>query len=125
MNFNDDLSYSDKYIEKNYISQHNFVDSIKKLFNIPNNNNYQNNEITIFYKELLSISKELQLGEDISIKTVYDGKIPEKVFTIHTSVKLEKKQKFALFDEIHEHMESFSKSRGLQNFFKDAYILIK
>ena len=104
---------------------HLIMDKVKDFFNIQKSSGYQNNDITLFYRELLNFSNQLKLGSDISIDTIYDGKIPEKVFTIHSSITLNKKQKYQLSESIHEHMESFSNSQGLQNFFKDAYILIK
>lgn len=125
MNFDNQFSYPYKIGERESNSQNKIVDSFKKIFNIQNNKNYQNNEATVFYQELISISKQLGLGDNISFETVYDGKIPEKVFTIHCENSLNKKEKFSSSESIHNHMKTISKSNGLQKFFKDAYILIK
>ena len=94
MNFDNELSYLNESVTHQDISQNTLVDTFKRIFNIPNSKNYQYNEITVFYQELLSLSRQLGLGDNISIETVYDGKIPEKVFTIHTDVNLDKKQTY-------------------------------
>ena len=125
MNFDNGLSYLNRNVNSESISQNTVVDTFKKIFNIPNNKNYQYNEVTVFYQELLYLSKQLGLGDNIYIETVYDGKIPEKVFTIHLDISLDKKQKYSLSESIHKSMKAFSKSKGLQNFFNDVYILIK
>ena len=125
MDFDNHLSYSKGIFKNQNISQNTIIDTFKKIFNIPNNNKYQYNEISVFYQELVSVSKHLGLGDNISIETVYDGKIPEKVFTIHSGINLDKKQKFQLSNSIHESMRLISKSKGLENLFKDVYILIK
>lgn len=83
------------------------------------------NDTSKFYQELLRLSKQFGFGENISIDTIYDGKIPEKVFTIHCSVKLEKEQKYSLSESIHDSMKKFSKSEGIIDFFNNAYIIIK
>lgn len=101
------------------------VDIFKKLLNIQDRNEYHDNEVTKFYNKLLSVSKQLGLGENISIDTTYDGKIPEKVFTIHCATKLNKEQRYSVSELVHDYMRSFSKSEGLQDFFTDAYIIIK
>ena len=125
MNFDNGVSYLNENVKHESISQNTLVDTFKKIFNIPNSKNYQYNEVTVFYQELLYLSKQLGLGDNISIETVYDGKIPEKVFTIHLDISLDKKQKYSLSESIHKSMKAFSKSKGLQNFFNDVYILIK
>lgn len=125
MNFDNGVSYLNENVKHESISQNTLVDTFKKIFNIPNSKNYQYNEVTVFYQELLYLSKQLGLGDNISIETVYDGKIPEKVFTIHTGMHLDKKRKYSLSESIHKNMKAFSKSKGLQNFFNDVYILIK
>ena len=101
------------------------IDKVKKVLKIQVSNEYHDNEITKFYNKLLTVSKQLGLGENISIDTVYDGKIPEKVFTIHSINKLNKEQRYAVSELVHNQMNSFSKSEGLQDFIKDVYILIK
>lgn len=42
------------------------INPIKKLFNIPDSNEYNNNDLTKFYHKLLSLSKQFDLGENIS-----------------------------------------------------------
>ena len=101
------------------------IDNVKKFLKIQDRNEYPDNEITKVYNNLLTVSKQLGLGENISIDTVYDGKVPEKVFTIHCASKLNKEQKYNMSELLHKHMNSFSKSEGLQDFIKDVYILIK
>lgn len=78
-----------------------------------------------FYDKLLEVSKSKGLGDNISIQTVYDGNIPEKIFTIHIDQKLSKNDKYILLDEITSYMRIYAKNNMLWNFFKDAYIVIK
>ncbi|MBE6508249.1 MAG: hypothetical protein E7Z77_02420 [Methanobrevibacter sp.] len=106
-------------------NDNDFIGSFKKILNIQENNRYHKNEISMFYTELLSLSRQLGLGDNISIETIYDGKLPEKVFTIHCDVNINKEQKYLLSESIHESMKHFSDSNHLDNFFKDAYIIIK
>ena len=102
-----------------------FIGSFKGFLNTQENNKYHKNEISMFYSELLSLSKQLGLGDNISIETLYEGKIPEKVFTIHCAGSMDKEQKYLLSESIHKSMKHFSDSNQLDNFFKDAYIIIK
>ena len=101
------------------------VDKLKKVLYIQDSSEYHDNEVTKFYNKLVSVSKQFGLSENISIDTIYDGKVPEKVFTIHCDTNLSKEQKYSASELVHNCMKSFSKSEGLQDFFKDAYILIK
>ena len=96
------------------------INNLSDMFN----NSYES-KITRFHNELLKISIFYGLGDNISIQCIYDGPSFERLFTIHTSRNITKKEKYSYLEKIINHMDRFSREYGLFDFFKDAYIQIK
>ncbi|MBE6505309.1 MAG: hypothetical protein E7Z73_06165 [Methanobrevibacter millerae] len=112
----------------NDITTFNISNSIDSLFSLKDNFHSDvsyKSDCRAFYEKLLEVSKSKGLGDNISIQTIYDGNIPEKVFTIHIGQKLSKNDKYVLLDEITNYMGIYAKNNMLRNFYKDAYIIIK
>lgn len=112
----------------NSISTFNNSNPINSLFSLKNmfhSDVSYKSDCRTFYEKLLEISKLKGLGDNISIQTIYEGNIPEKVFTIHIEQKMSKNDKYLLLDEITNYMGIYAKNNMLWNFYKDAYIIIK
>ena len=129
MNFDENMSYLNGFYRNDSFFENKFEDTFEGVFNTSgvtlSGEEYQFSDSSKFYQELLRLSGKLGLGDKISVDTFYDGKIPEKIFTIHCDVKLEKEQKYLLSEYIHESMKSFSNSQNITDFFNDAYIIIR
>jgi hypothetical protein len=106
----------------NKSNPNNLFPSFKKTFG--SEVSYEN-KCTIFYDELKKVSKSKGLGDNISVQTVYEENIPEKVFTISIEHHLSKSDKYVLLEEITNSMSIFAKKSMLWDFFKDSYIIIK
>ena len=78
-----------------------------------------------FKKELLKVSNQLGLGENISIESFYDGPLVEKLFTIHLDYKLDYESRLEYSVEIMDYMDEFCRKNNLFDFFLDVYVLIK
>ena len=78
-----------------------------------------------FKKELLKVSNQLGLGENISIESFYDGPLVEKLFTIHLDYKLDYESRLEYSVEIMDYMDEFCRKNNLHDFFLDVYVLIK
>ena len=78
-----------------------------------------------FKKELLMVSNQLGLGENISIESFYDGPLVEKLFTIHLDYKLDDNDEFDYLDQINDYMGEFCRKNNLHDFFLDTYISIE
>ncbi len=78
-----------------------------------------------FYNELLKVSNQLGLGENISVKSFYDEPMVEKLFTIHLNYKLDYEDRLEYSVEIMDHMDEFCRKNNLFDFFLDAYVSIK
>ena len=97
-----------------------------KLFQRNENPDYPYEEkFADFKKELLNVSNQLGLGENISVKYVYDGSSLEKIFIIHLDYKLDYEEKYSYFEQIINHMNEFCRKNNLRDFFLDASVLIK
>lgn len=101
------------------------VDIVKKLLNIADRNEYQDNNVTRFYNKLVSLSKHWGLGEHISVETVYDEFTPEYIFTIPVPVGMSKEEENKIFMKMNFQMECFCKDNNMFNFLKDAYIIFE
>ena len=78
-----------------------------------------------FKKELLKVSNQLGLGENISIESFYDGPLVEKLFTINLDYKLDYESRLEYSVEIMDYMDEFCRKNNLHDFFLDVYVLIK
>lgn len=97
-----------------------------KLFQRNNDPNYPyDDKCNDFHKELLKVSNQLGLGENISVKSVYDGPSLDILFTIHLDYKLDYEDRFEYSKEIMGHMDEFCRKNNLFDFFLDAYVSIE
>lgn len=118
------IQYSNDNI-KNESENTPLIDYIKSLFNIKNSNEYHNNDITKFYHKLLSLSKQFELGDNISFETVYEEFTPEYIFTIQIPRSLSKEMENEIFFKINAQMTHFCKLNNMSDFLKDAYIIFE
>ena len=78
-----------------------------------------------FKKELLKVSNQLGLGENISVESFQDGSLLEKLFTINLDYKLDDNDKSDYLNQINNHLDEFSRKNNLYDFFLDSYISIE
>lgn len=112
----------------NEFSTFNNSNPIAFLYSLRNKFNSEvsyKSDCRTFYDKLLEVSKSKGLGDNITIQTVYEGNIPERIFTINIGRYMSKKDRYVLLEEITNYMSIYSKNNMLWNFFKDAYIIIK
>ena len=101
------------------------VDFVKKLLHVKDRNEYQDNNVTMFYNKLLSLSKHWGLGDEISVETVFDEFTPEYIFTISIPKGITKNEENDIFMKMNFQMERFCKDNNMLNFLKDAYIIFE
>ena len=101
------------------------VDFVKKLLHVKDRNEYQDNNVTMFYNKLLSLSKHWGLGDEISVETVFDEFTPEYIFTISIPKGITKNEENDIFMKMNFQMERFCKDNNMFNFLKDAYIIFE
>lgn len=119
------MNYSVNNIYEYDRSSNDIMEVFKSKFIKNSLNELFESKITKFYEELLLVSKSFGLGENISIDIVYDGSIPEWVFTINAPYNLNFDDKHYFSGEIMEYMGNFSRKEYLFDFFKDAYVLVE
>lgn len=101
------------------------VDKLKKVLNIHDSSEYQDNEVTKFYNRLLYLSKYWGLGDNISVETVHEEFTPEYIFTIQIPKNISKKDENEIFMKLNFQMEQFCRSNDMFSFLKDAYIIFE
>ena len=101
------------------------VDFVKELLHVKDRNEYQDNNVSIFYNKLLSLSKYWGLGEHISVETVFDEFTPEYIFTISIPKGMSKNEENDIFMKMNFQMERFCKDNNMFSFLKDAYIIFE
>lgn len=101
------------------------VDFVKKLLHVNDRNGYQDNNVSMFYNKLLSLSKHWGLGEHISVETVFDEFTPEYIFTISIPSGMSKEEENDIFMKMNFQMERFCKDNNMFSFLKDAYIIFE
>ncbi|MCF0226676.1 MAG: hypothetical protein HUK28_05115 [Methanobrevibacter sp.] len=83
-----------------------------------------NPEFLKYYKEIMMVSKRYGLGDNITIETIYDGNIPEKVFTINLNHAKLTDDDFYYHEQILDYMDDFAKKNNIEDFAKDTYIVL-
>ena len=107
-----------------------FKDSFKeeflnKLLHVNDCNEYHENNVSMFYNKLVSLSKYWGLGEQISVERVFDEFTPEYIFTISVPQGMSKDEENDIFMKMNFQMECFCKDNNMFSFLKDAYIIFE
>ena len=119
------LPYSNNTVKYRPNEEPLLVDFVKKLLHVKDRNGYQDNNVSMFYNRLLSLSKHWGLGEDISVETVFDEFTPEYIFTITIPGGMSKDEENDIFMKMNFQMERCCKDNNMSNFLKDAYIIFE